>query len=77
MLAVLPFLPAACSGSARVDPPAPPPVLQARCALPVVLPNRDATQAEVETWWGRDRTALRTCAARHDALATSSEERAE
>ncbi|PQO24050.1 hypothetical protein C2I36_04660 [Rhodobacteraceae bacterium WD3A24] len=31
--------------------------------------GQDATQAEVEILWGRDRTALRNCADRHRLLA--------
>ncbi|MBK5928583.1 hypothetical protein [Rhodobaculum claviforme] len=47
----------------------PPPALVAPCAAPVALPDRDATQAEVERWWGADRAALGDCAARHALLA--------
>jgi hypothetical protein len=34
----------------------------------VALPDRDMTQGEVETAWGRDRGALRACASRHNGL---------
>jgi hypothetical protein len=60
---------AACSGSAPARPVAPPPSLTVPCAEPVRLGARDMTQAEVETAWGRDRTALRTCGDQHAALA--------
>lgn len=59
---------AACSGSTPADLAPPPEALMAPCAAPMALPLRDATQAEVERWWGRDRSALRACAARHGAL---------
>lgn len=68
MLAVSLCLLGACSGSVPADLPAPPASLAVPCALPVTLPDRDATQAEAEHWWGRDRSALRNCAARHDGL---------
>ncbi len=32
-----------------------------RCDDPVVLPDRDITQAETTSLWGRDRSALRAC----------------
>ena len=60
---------AACGGSTPADLAPPAAVLMAPCAGPVALPHRDATQAEVEHWWGRDRSALRDCAARHGLLA--------
>jgi len=60
---------AACGGSTPADLAPPPEALTAACAGPVALPHRDATQAEVERWWGRDRSALRACAERHALLA--------
>jgi hypothetical protein len=68
MLAGLLFPLAACSGSTPARPVPPPPSLTAPCAEPVWLPARDMTQAEVETFWGRDRTALRECGDKHAAL---------
>ena len=70
MLAASAFLSACSSGSIASRPlPPPPPSLIAPCAAPVRLPERDATQGEVETWWGRDRRALRECGEKHAALA--------
>ena len=69
MLAASAFLLASCSASAPVRPLPPPPSLVAPCAPPVALPVRDVTQGEVETWWGRDRSALRECGEKHAALA--------
>ena len=50
------------------------------CAPPVTTPARDLTAREVTTYWGRDRTALRTCEARRssavqavDAIAVTTE----
>jgi hypothetical protein len=68
MLAGLLFPLAACSGSMPARPVPPPPSLAVPCAEPVRLPARDMTQAEVETAWGRDRTALRDCREKHAAL---------
>jgi hypothetical protein len=69
-------LPAVClllvlSGCFSADGPtlaAPPASLLAACPDPVAIPRRDLTGAEIEVFWGRDRTALRTCAQRHGAL---------
>lgn len=55
------YLLAACRGSVPGDVPLPPAALLVPCDLPVKLPGRDATQAEVERWWGSDRAALREC----------------
>lgn len=63
------FLLASCGVSAPVRPLPPPPSLVEPCAAPVALPERDVTQGEVETWWGRDRSALRACGEKHAALA--------
>ena len=60
---------AACGASAPADLTRPPPELMAACGVPVALPDRAATQAEVERWWGADRSALRSCGARHGLLA--------
>ncbi len=37
------------------------------CADPVPLPDRRLEEAETQTFWGRDRTALRICEARRQA----------
>jgi hypothetical protein len=37
------------------------------CAKPVVIPDRDITQSEVVSLWGRDSAALETCEARRAA----------
>lgn len=68
MLATLPCLLAACNGSTVAEIEAPPETIVRPCTPPVDLPDRDATQAEVEIWWGRDRTALRDCAERHELM---------
>jgi len=69
MLAGLPLALTACAASTVVSPRiTPPPSLLVQCAAPVRLPERALTQAEVETFWGRDRTALRRCRGRHQGL---------
>jgi hypothetical protein len=55
----------ACAGSRAADIEPLPPSVAAPCPLPVVLPQRGLTQAEVERFWGADRDALRDCGARH------------
>ena len=69
--ALVACLVAALTGCASDDATAiaPPPSLLLRCEAPLDLPSRDLSGAEVEIMWGRDRSALRTCASRHDALA--------
>lgn len=57
-----------CAASTSVEPVTIPPSLKAACAAPVVLPERDLTDREVEILWGRDRSALRSCGDRHGAL---------
>lgn len=64
-------LPLALSGCFGADAPLtepPPSSLLVLCPPPVAIPQRDLTATEVEVFWGRDRTALRTCADRHSAL---------
>lgn len=56
---------AACSGFRAADIEPLPDTVAAPCDLPVALPLRTLTQAEVERFWGSDRDALRDCAARH------------
>ncbi|WP_170973485.1 hypothetical protein [Rhizobium sp. FKY42] len=38
-----------------------------RCPAPVTLPDRDLTDQETGSLWGRDRTALRVCETRRSA----------
>lgn len=58
----------ACAADERASPVAQASLLVV-CPAPVDLPQRDLTGAEVEIMWGRDRSALRSCASRHAALA--------
>ena len=68
-LAALPLALTACAASTVANPSiGPPPSLLVPCAVPVRLPERALTQAEVETFWGRDRAALRRCGERQAAL---------
>lgn len=64
----LPCLLAACGGSTASDLVAPPDALVVPCPVPVRLPDRALTQAEVEGAWGADRRALRGCGERHALL---------
>ena len=75
MLVGLPLALTACAGSpgVSVPRPGPPPSLTAPCAAPVALPDRGLTQAEVETLWGRDRSALRECGGKLRGLAALSQ----
>lgn len=70
MLIAAPLALTACLGSTGADAPRPkpPPSLTAPCAPPVQLPERVLTQADVERFWGRDRTALRACGDQVKAL---------
>lgn len=73
MLAALPLVLAACSGSTVADLALPPPAsLVAPCPRPVLLPERALSQVEVERFWGRDRSALRACGEQVDGLAGGS-----
>lgn len=59
----------ACAGSTAVkiiEPP--PPSLTQACQRRTQLPERELTQLEVETYWGRDRGRLTECANRHAGL---------
>jgi len=58
---------AACSGSGSAE--LPPPSLTIPCAAPSALPDGPMSQAQVELAWGTDRSNLRSCAARQNALA--------
>lgn len=59
----------ACGGSIPANPIAPPPSLTAPCPRPVALPVGAMSQVQVETAWGRDRSALRACGEKVDGLA--------
>lgn len=69
MLLAACLLPALTACAADEPPPLVPPSLLVGCPAPVDLPSRGLTGAEVEIMWGRDRSALRSCASRHAALA--------
>ena len=61
-----------------VEPPSlePPPVSFTQpCERPILLPNREVTQSEVETLWAGDRVRLITCANRYSALVDFYKER--
>jgi len=69
MLTGFPLALTACAASTVSNPAiGPPPSLMVPCVAPVKLPERALTQAEVETFWGQDRTALRRCGGRHGGL---------
>lgn len=72
MLLVPLFLLTGCADSiGSVEPPklAPAPIsLTEPCARPVLLPDRELSQSEVERFWLRDRGSLITCAERQQAL---------
>lgn len=65
---------AACSAPERIVvqtrfiKPVLPPALTARCAAPVKLPDRALVAGEIVPLWGKDRAALKACAARHGAI---------
>jgi len=71
-LIALPLVLGACSGSiGSVEPPklAPPPeALTEPCARPVLLPERELSQREVELFWLRDRANLIECGQYKDLL---------
>ncbi len=43
--------------------------LKAPCQPPVQVPDADLSAPQIARLWGRDRTALGDCGARHQALA--------
>lgn len=55
--------------------PSVPASARVRCSRPVTLPDRDLSQAEVTTFWGRDRAALVECETRRSAAVMSGEVR--
>ncbi len=56
-----------CAASTYVEP-APVTEAEEMCEGPTELPNRALNDAEIEVYWGRDRTNLRICKAQVDAL---------
>lgn len=66
---LLVFLLLASCASTSGSRSSPPPSLTSPCSAPVVLPERDLTDQEIEVQWGRDRTALRSCGSQLDGLA--------
>lgn len=63
------FLLTGCAASTASRPPVDPipASIAAPCANPVILPDRALSDQEVEVFWGRDRTALRSCKSKHAA----------
>lgn len=47
--------------------PSVPAIARRACDDPVALPDRDLTEAESTSFWGRDRAALRSCEPRRAA----------
>lgn len=47
--------------------PAAPAIARQPCTAPVTLPDRDVTEAEATSAWGRDRASLRQCETRRAA----------
>lgn len=75
MAAALAVSAAACSTADQVQPVVRTQIIEREvpaeakkpCAAPVTLPDRDLTQREVTSLWGKDRTALRVCEGRRAA----------
>lgn len=67
------FLLASCQSSritaVPLEVPPVPAALLAPCDPVVAVPDRDLSANELSRLWGKDRSALGNCAARHDALA--------
>ncbi len=70
MLIALPFLVPACSvfSPASLDLDPPPAVAMAPCPSLQSDPGRALSQAEAEIYWGRDRSAWRSCNGKHEIL---------
>ena len=68
MLAALPLAVTACAGSTKSGNVKPELAVTQKCKLPVSLPDRDLTQAEVEKFWMRDRKALLECGVTKESL---------
>jgi hypothetical protein len=66
------FLLTACAESiGSIEPPVlvdPPASLVVKCSRPVILPNRELSQSEVEKLWISDRSNLLACGERHESL---------
>lgn len=77
LLAALVAVMSACSQTERVViktefiRPTLPPVALKPCENPQVVPQRDLSQREVTTLWGRDRVNLRGCELRRAAGVTA------
>lgn len=70
MLIVVPLALAGCEGSTKFVKPIledPPQIFLIPCDTPVLLPERDLSRKEVETFWIQDRSNLVECASRHKA----------
>ncbi|KPF98821.1 hypothetical protein IP86_10875 [Rhodopseudomonas sp. AAP120] len=52
--------------------PTVPATAEQKCDDPVDLPDRDLTERETASAWGRDRSALRTCEGRRAAAVEAS-----
>lgn len=68
MLLSLPFLSGACSDLTRFAKPNIDSILLLPCDDPVFIPEKDLTQAEVEKYWGEDRSRLVACRDKHTGL---------
>lgn len=74
-LVALAAIASACSTDSKPEPivrtvivtPEIPAEAKVRCPAPVTLPDRDLTDQETGSLWGRDRTALRVCETRRSA----------
>jgi len=53
-------------GTPNLDPA--PPSLLGDCEKPILLPNSELTQKQVENFWIHDRASLVTCAEEKEAL---------
>ncbi|MGY5789069.1 hypothetical protein ACXHXM_02060 len=51
-----------------------PPTARTACPRPVALPDRDLTEKEVTSAWGKDRTALIACESRRAAAVATIED---
>lgn len=51
----------------QMTKPTVPATASKKCAAPVTLPDRDLTEAETTSLWGRDRASLETCEERRAA----------
>lgn len=63
----------ACGGSTVIERTKLPPSLTEPCAGPVMLPEEELGQAQVELYWGRDRRNLRACKEKHAGIVKAAE----